>query len=225
MNFNSMKQVVKNTIDTLTFSTTDSNEKLVNKILTGVLLENALENITAVDSSKFNNTSSLASSYATTYKNIVESLKGKYVSYKSIYLKIISYNIDDFILITKHQLNEILNLYRNKTQLVGFDNISFSQYMYGVLKASEKDVNRLRNIHYKVIVPLINYCQNKYFILFSAVSLEDVGNIVGTEITIGIDGVASNKIYNDICNDYMNISKYLYSSSLTSNGLVKIIVK
>lgn len=225
MTFNGLKQITYQSIIQQKFSTTDEQKLHVNQILTGVLLFKTLQNLMNSSNKYQDDIKPTAFQYATTFKNIAESLEKKYVSYKQIYNKILSYKILSFLSISINQINEIFSLYQDKTELIDFSLNNFSTRMYNLGNINEIAYNRLSRIHYKIMVPIVEYYMTYHNISLEDVTVEDVGNTPAHQIKISIAGINSNQIYSDIKRNTMDIQKYIGSANITSDGFVSLLIK
>lgn len=225
MTFESLKQIVYKAINKQGFTKDNDQENYVNKILAASLLFNIAEKLINLDSGYLSELTSTVESYAETYKNIAESLNEKYISYRDIERTILSYNLNSFLNINKKQIQNIIKLYENKNLIKEFDKYNYSQLMYNINKLSFKEDQILAENHYRVIVPLVEYYQNKFNIIMKNVKVETSEEYPGRVIKISISGVLTSQIYNDIENDVLNIRKYIYKYYLTEDGFVEIILK
>lgn len=225
MTFESLKQIVYKAINKQGFTKDNDQENYVNKILAASLLFNTAEKLINLDSGYLSELTSTVESYAETYKNIAESLNEKYISYRDIERTILSYNLNSFLNINKKQIQNIIKLYENKNLIKEFDKYNYSQLMYNINKLSFKEDQILAENHYRVIVPLVEYYQNKSNIIMKNVKVETSEEYPGRVIKISISGVLTSQIYNDIENDVLNIRKYIYKYYLTEDGFVEMILK
>lgn len=225
MTFESLKQIVYKAINKQGFTKDNDQENYVNKILAASLLFNTSEKLINLDSGYLSELTSTVESYAETYKNIAESLNEKYISYRDIERTILSYNLNSFLNINKKQIQNIIKLYENKDLIKEFDKYNYSQLMYNINKLSFKEDQLLSENHYRVIVPLVEYYQNKFNIIMKNVKVETSEEYPGRVIKISISGVLTSQIYNDIENDVLNIRKYIYKYYLTEDGFVEMILK
>lgn len=224
MTFKSLKQITSQSINKTQFSK-DENANYINKILTGCILLKTLQNIISISATYQDDIKSKADEYVNTYKNIAETLDGKFVSYKKIKETITKYNLSSFMEITEKQVNEIYKLYENKAEIKEFSVYYFSQYMYQRFGGNNAEVSRLSRVHFKIIVPIIKYYMTNFNIKPKDVSLEDVGKNFGVEIKLSISSIRNNQLYADIMRNLMNVKNYLYEVSLTHDGFVKLFIK
>lgn len=225
MTFNSLKQTVFAALQKQSFTTTDSEIGTIHSILVGALLFTTLEKLLSSDTAYTSKISSLADNYATTYKNIIESLKGKYLSYKTLYSTCKKYNLTSFLKINRTQINEINAIYKNKQEIKTLSLSSYSPYMYGILSLTDTQNTRLRSIHYNVIVPIISHYKTLYNIKFTDINIDnEIDANPGKIIKINISSVSNSKLYSDISNDIFNIKKFIYKVDLTDDNYVKIIM-
>ena len=224
MTFKSLKQVVYQSLVKTKFNGEDS-VKEVNEILTGCLLLKALKSILKQSASYQDGLQRKSDEFVATYQNISESLEGRFVSYKKIKEKIKNYKLGSFLQITETQVDEIYKLYENKAEIKEFNAHTFSQFMYQTMATQDNEVSRLSRVHFKVVVPIIEYYMSNFNIRTKDVSLEDVGNRLGTEIKISISGIRTSQLYSDISRNLMNVKHYIYDINITPDSFVKIYIK
>lgn len=223
MTFNSLRQTVFSALQKQTFTADDSETKVIHSIIAGSLLFTTLESLLNSDTSYSSKISSLANNYAATYKNIVESLKGKYLSYKVLYSTCKGYNLISFLKINRTQINELNNIYKNKQEIAIISTSSYSPYMYGILKLSDEQNARLRSIHYNVICPIIKYYKTSHNIKFTNINIDNyLDSNPGKIIKLNISTISNSKLYSDILNDIFNVGKYIYKVDLTDDDYVEI---
>lgn len=223
MTFNSLRQTVYSAINKQTFSKEDDETRTLQKIIAGALLYSTLESLLNSNSSYSGKISELASNYALTYKNIVEGLPNKYVSYKELIKKTKEYGISSFIQITKKQINELTEIYKNKQEIECFSPISYSPFMYGIYSATEVENNRMRKLHFAVFAPIAKYYKTQNNINYSSMTFENyLSSNPGKCVNISINGISSIKLYADIKADIFCISDYIFKTEITSDGFVRI---
>lgn len=225
MIFNSLKQIVFQVTNNLSFDENNPTKNFVNRILTGVILFKTLQKIVISKKEETDNIKDIAKQYSVTFKNIVSDLEGKFISYKQIYEKIESYNLPNFLSISERQITEIYTLYENKAEVKEFSLFDFSIKMYKLLNLKESYFKRLSKIHFNVICPIINYYAKMYNILMRDVNIEDVGSTPTHQIKLAINGISSNQIYNDLYRDVMNVKNSFYDFKISSNNSVLLTLR
>lgn len=225
MNYQSLKQSVNSVLQTQAISSS-YNFTNNDKIILGVLLFKIGEKILVNDSSYLGNLTPALKSYFSTYLNIVKTLKEKYTTYKEINKYINNHNILSFISIKYEYLNQIYYLYEHKKMKEQLSTKSYSCLMYDIENLSLEQDNILKNIHFKVIVPIVEYFIDFYGSSISDVFIEDKGvNFPGKVLYLSISNIDVNLIYNFLLNDYSNIRKYLYSFDIIENNTIELIIK
>jgi len=101
VSFNSLRQIVYNSIQLLKFDKYTTEENHINKIICGAILYKYLKQLIAIDTDTLSELKNISDSLAGTYKNIAESLKNKYVSYKRLYSLVRNYRLPSFLAITE----------------------------------------------------------------------------------------------------------------------------
>lgn len=170
--------------------------------------------------------SNLASRYLSSYISIVEGLKKKYVSYSVRRSTIRKWGYPKFYDLTENQAEQIISLYHDKTEMEQFSLVRYSQQMYNVENISNTYDERLKKVHYKIMIPIVSYCMDKYGIKTKDVevySIDGVESNPGKEIVFKINGIPVSKLISDIMNR-SGIQKYIYSA-IQYGDYVKIIIK
>lgn len=223
MTYNSYKQTI-----TIALANIENKTSGVNKILIGCLVLRLVRNIVELDKNKNGIINDLVERYINTYKGVVESLEGKYVSYKEIKLLLSQNNITDFSQVTESLLNKIVDLYEIKTKIQTFDTHFYSQYMYEITFISDEENQRLEKVHNKIIVPIIEFLKTFVGIRMTDVSvtpLDFVNRNYSKCILLSVNGVNSSELYNIITRDACDNMKYIQNVSMTSDGHVKLLIK
>lgn len=225
MNFNGLKQIVYQSLLKEKFENPDPNKNNINKIITGVLLFKTLENLIKTKTLKEDSIKETSDQYVKTYKSITESLEGQYISYKQIRKIIEDNSLKDFLKITSTLLNSIYNVYQNKTKIKEFSCYEFSPAIYNITNLSEQENVRLSKVHFNIIVPIIKYYVMYFKIMMKDITVDDVGNRIGTEIKLSINNIPCNQIYQDIETNNINVKEYIRNFRLTSDGFIKLTIK
>ena len=227
MRFESLKQTVQAAIDKQQFTkSTNPTINNVNKILTGILLLNAMENLIGINADISVNLKNTADNYAITYKGIAESMDGKYISYKNIKRAITSFNLPSFLQITRSQCDKIIQFYKNKQEVEKFNTVIFSPAMYNIGNLTSAQVNALGKAHKLIIVPIV-----QHYLSYNKKTLDDVmvecdeDAYPGKVIKLAISGIPCVKIYSDIDKDIFNVKSYILKYDMTEDGFIQIIVK
>ena len=227
MRFESLKQTVQAAIDKQQFTkSTNPTINNVNKILTGILLLNAMENLIGINGDISVNLKNTADNYAITYKGIAESMDGKYISYKNIKRSITSFNLSSFLQITRSQCDKIIQFYKNKQEVEKFNTVIFSPAMYNIGNLTSAQVNALGKAHKLIIVPIV-----QHYLSYNKKTLDDVmvecdeDAYPGKVIKLAISGIPCVKIYSDINKDIFNVKSYILKYDMTEDGFIQIIVK
>lgn len=217
MTFDSVKQSVNKEIIKLKIDKED-------KIILAALVINILDTY----SNSKQQTSSLISSCVKTYEGIVSTIRDKYVSYKEM-IKLIRYNkVSDILHLTRDIINKIVSLYEIKQRILQFDLLRYDSGMYNIMINNDEDNDRLRNTHFNIMVPIVNYYMKLYMIRESDIFVEDSDiGMIGKSIKFGVSGIDSSVILGDIATDRIGIAKYIHLDKLTidTDGNLIIIIK
>ena len=226
MTFNSIKTTVHRISEQNVFSKYDETTNHVNKILAGILTIDVLQKLMKYDTAYNTDASALTKEYFSTLKNISESLKGKYISYKLIYNKIVDWKVPNIMAVNQNMINQVISLYENKEVIKDFSTSYFSQYMYNITGLNDKELTALNIAHNRVFIPIVEYYISNFKIRNQNVSLDaDLSGFKGKTIKLSIDGIKNARIFADIDRDIFGIKEYIYKYSMTSDGFVKIILK
>lgn len=225
MSFKGLKQITFHSLLKQDFSSENSGKNYINEIITGVLLLKTLQQLMSISSGFNDDVQKTADEYVNTYKGIAESLEGKYICYKQIKRYIENLKLQSFLQINEKQLITIYQLYQNKTQIKEFHLKEFTPSMYNLGSVLDNDRARLSRVHFKIMVPIVQYYISYFGCTTKDVTVEDVGNRVGSEIKIAISKVRCNQIFSDIERDTMNIREYLHDFDITSDGFIKLLIK
>ena len=227
MTFDSLKISVAQAIRHYDFDSLDKTENTINKIILGALLFKHISNL--IDNNKklySDDIKDTAINYASTYYNIVKSLKGKYISYKQLVKTIKGFNVSNFLQLTSTQINTIYNIYCNKAEIKQFSTNSYSQFMYNVYRITDNQNRYLEQIHRTIIIPLVKYYKQSYDVQDYDVVVDNINeNYPGKAIKISISKIPCSQIYNDLERDIFNIGDRVYSFDMTPDGFIEIIFK
>lgn len=195
-------------------------------ILTGVITYRFIMGLMARDPSVQSSLNSISAKYVESFKNVVSDMKNKYVSYMVIMSKLNIYGIKSFLNISDDIINEIYRLYLDKTKLVPFSVTSYAPEMYSISEITWEQNERLRKIHYSVMVPIMkqyignNNLHDSALKIYSALVYSDTP---GKGIIFYIDGISPNRILTDIRKPSIGISDYIYKAQTYDNMVLLII--
>lgn len=226
MNFKSMRQSIFSVLSQTSFTKNEKQNPDINKIITGCVLYKTINNIIRNDNSYDGKVKELASSYIGTFKSKIESLNGKYVSYTIMKKKIEDYKLPSFLSITETQINEIYQLYNNKTEIIKFNTTTYSALMYNITSITYEQDERLRNIHYNIMIPIIQYYIDNHGAIASdmnIISCNSIDNNPGKIIIFNINNISNSQLIYEL-NYLIGVKKYLYNVSLYEN-YVSITIK
>jgi hypothetical protein len=199
----------------------DSNQ---DKLIVSCLLFDFIKSVISSENDAENNIKDTVRSYIENYRNILSEFKRKFVSYTVMVRRINEYGKATFLEFSDKEINEIVSLYRDKTQLIPFSVNNFSQYMYKILKMDYNRYTKLSENHFKVMSPIIKYYMDNYGMLDSDLEVFDAelfpGN-PGKGILFNVKGVIPSKVINDIKQKRIIIKYY---SLEVSKNYVKIVL-
>ena len=205
---NSLKIAVVNSFRTT--SLTDPIEILATEILLYKYLYSLLET-GAVNS---NDVQKLASTYKTQYEYTFSNLKNKYISYQKIYVFLKNKSTNNLLRLSDSDINTVYTLYKDSSQIVNFSTSTFNAKMYNISNLNKTEYNYLKNIHFNVMTPIIEY-YNKIYGLpienMKIVSSDSIPNNIGKRIEFTINGISPFIVLKDIQNKKINIKYYSIS--------------
>jgi hypothetical protein len=188
-----------------TFS--DNTDRLIASCLLFDYIKKLLSNDTGLQ----NNAKNLAASYSDLFIETLASFKKKFVSYNAMRDLIESYRRDNFITFTDQQVIAVVRLYQDKTLIAPFSTKVFSQYMYKVIKVNRAQYDRLRKIHFEVVVPIIRFYMDNYGLGQEDIEIEsgtEYPATPGKEILFSIKDVTPSKVVSDIKSGMIDISVF-----------------
>jgi hypothetical protein len=205
------------------------NQKLddeTDKIIVSCLMYDYISRVLKMSNGEQNDINSLASSYFKLFKNSFSEYKKNAVSYSIIRSTVEGFKKNSILEYYEDEIEEIAKYYQDKTQLVPFSSNYFSQYMYRIIKLSNSQYERLSNIHFNIMIPIINFYKVGYgakdsdLEIFSA---EGYAENPGKEIIFTIKDYESSRVINDIKVGKINFKSSIYSVSSYKN-YIKIVV-
>lgn len=226
MTFKSLRQSVHRGFLKVPFDKEDQEEGKIHKLIASAIVFKLVRDIIGKNPALTSDITSTIESYAGTYKTIIESMQSKYVVYRTLYNTVREYHLSSFLTITEEQINRINKIYEDKTEVRLFEKESFSQYMYKVSHTTIGQLERLRKIHYEIIVPIVDYYIERFNLSYSAMvvdNAEAVANNPGKEISFTITGIPVASIVRDVKQDKMKVSKYIYDIHTNDDKVVLII--
>jgi hypothetical protein len=153
-------------------------------------------------------------------------MKNVYVSYMVMLYKIKSNKIRSLIDLDSSMLEYLYSLYLDKTKVVSFSCNYYSSSMYSVGDLSKSEDDKLRFIHFNVMVPLAKYYINKNGItekdvkIFSALATAE---LPGKAILFNINGIGNVNITNDAKRSSIGIYDKIYSISVYDNKVLLLV--
>jgi hypothetical protein len=193
-------------------------EDEIDRMIVSCILFFFIKSIISSSNANSSTSKELAEAYLTTFKSKLEEMKEKYVSYNIMRKKISNFGKESFLSFSYREINEIEKLYEEKTEIKKFSTNHFSQFMYKTSNLNFSQNNRLSNIHFLIMSPIIKFYVNKE----KDLSVEDLNiysiyHIVdnpGKSIIFGINGISSSKILSDLKRKIIGIEEYLYKINL-----------
>jgi hypothetical protein len=201
-----------------------SFESNTDKLIVSCLLYDFIKRSISAEGDNENTIKTTARNYAENYKNIIAEFKKKFISYTIMVRRIENYNKESFLQFSEKEINEIVQLYQDRTQLIPFSINNFSQYMYRIANMNYSQYQKLSQNHFDVMAPIIRYYMDNYNLNDSDLEVFDAevypGN-PGKGILFSIKDITPSKIINDIKSNNI-IIKY-YSLAVVQN-YVKIVL-
>lgn len=227
MTFSEAKTQIYAAVASKVFDEDDENINKINQLVTCCILYEFLSSMISSDESIESTLMTTAASYADQYISITKNFQKKYVAYSLMRVVIRSWGYPAFINITESQAKQIITYYHDKTEIVDFSSSSYSQYMYNIGSLTKSQNDRMRKIHFAIMVPIVKYFldQNQDLSVSDVAiySIDSVSTNPGKEIIFRIEGVSTAKLIYAIKNK-IGIWSYLHSVSQYLE-YVKITVK
>jgi hypothetical protein len=202
-------------------------EDNIDQLIASSLLYDLLERIIKSEENLQNDIRALAETYLKGYVKKVLDAKSNLVSYESMRAKAISYRKNDFMLFTRDNIKQIVDLYNDKTAIVKFSTQYFSQYMYKLLNIPYNNYNRLSENHFAFMVPVMNFYIDKYGLNSDSMEISSAMHYPpspGKEISFKIKSVEPASIVSNISTGRIPLVKDRdYHSVKVSGDLVKVI--
>jgi hypothetical protein len=221
MRINELKRAIYNAF--ITNPIDDKTDELIVSCILYDFLRKVVENETSLQ----NNIKEVASNYLPSFIKSLNSFRESFISYITMRETIESFRKNSFLEFTQDEINAILTLYRDRTQIKKFSSMYFSQYMYKVIDISDYHYKRLSSIHFNLIVPIIKFYKNNYGA--SDTDMEIVSALEylenpGKEMLFSINGVDPSRVINDINSFRIPIKKGRdFYDIRTYKNLVRII--
>ncbi len=196
------------------------------QIMTGIVVYKTLDKISKTKPDILTDIISVASSYADNVMSTIASMKNQYVSYSIMLYKIKNDRITSILDLNSTTLEYLYSLYLDKTKIVKFSRFNYSPNMYSVDDLSMSENNKLRDIHFNIMVPLVNYYINKNGIKSSDVKIYTAissANLPGKGILFSIEGIGNINIVNDSKRPSIGIVDKIYTISVYDNKVLLIV--
>jgi hypothetical protein len=197
-------------------------EDNTDRLIVSCLLYDYIKRLIVVEDKNKNNIKTLASSYAKLFSDNLKSFKQTYVSYSVMRRNVEDFKKSSFLQYTEPEINQINELYKNKTRSVQFSSTYFSQYMYKVVNLKYHQYVRLSNIHFNVMVPIIKFYMDSYDMKAKDLEIFDAELFLGNPgkvILFGIKDTPAQRVVRDILAKNINIDYYKIE---VSDDLIKI---
>ena len=204
----------------------NASEKINDTILTGIITYKYILKIISIDDGSLSNLESLALSYSKSFKETVQNMKNTYVSYAVISSKLEKYGVKSFLQITDDIIDEIYKLYLDKSLIKPFSISKYDPNIYSISNINWESNERLRKIHYNVMVPLIKYYIGNNGLVESDMKIHSAlvfSETPGKGILFNINGIGVSRILTDIKKPSLGISKYIYKAQSYENMVLIIL--
>jgi len=205
MNISNIKKGVYEGLAAVPF---DNNN---NRLIVSCLLYDYIKRVIGSEDQNKNNVKSLVNSYAGIYKDQLTAFSNKFVSYNIMVRTVESFEKNSFLEFTEREIYSIIDYYKNRTELIKFSTTFFSQYMYKIVDMRYNQYQRLSDIHFNVMVPII-----KFYMSNNGLNSEDLEifdaevykDNPGKEILFGVKGISSTRVVSDIKTNKIIIDYY-----------------
>ena len=202
------------------------SEKLNDTILTGIITYKYVAKMASIDRDVMSMITGVAEKYAGVFKETVAEMKNTYVSYMVIMSKLDKYGLSSLLDVTDSIIDEIYKLYLDKTLIKPFSVSLYSPNIYSISDLTWEQNERLRNIHYSIMVPIAQYYMNNNNLsetdmkIYSGLVFSD---IPGKGILFSINGISLPRIMNDLKKPSIGVWDKLYKASTYENMILLII--
>jgi hypothetical protein len=176
-------------------------EDKVDELIISCLMYDYIKKIIANENNLENNLKTLAETYLPNFKRNLAAFKESFISYDQMRQTISGYRKNSFLEFTATDIEKIIKLYQDRTQILPFSVNYFSQYMYKIINISDYHYKRLSNIHLKVMIPIIKFYVDNFKSTdrdLEVLSALGNPNNPGKEILFSIKNIDSARVVNDI---------------------------
>jgi hypothetical protein len=216
MTINNIKKGVYNSL--LSVNLEDNTDILI----LSCLLYDYVSRVISTEQSLQSNVKKVVETYLPGFIKKLTEYKEGFVAYTTIKEYIENLRKNSFLEFTLLNINSVVKLFQDKTQIKDFSTSYYSQYMYRILNISQYHNSNLNRFHFSIMVPIIKYYIDGYkavpsdMEVFNAIGVEDNP---GKEILFKIKNIESSKVLNDIRSSRIPLSspKDFFSISLYKN--------
>jgi hypothetical protein len=176
-------------------------EDKVDEQILSCLLYDLVKRVLALEDSQQNDVSSLAGSYLPGLAKKLEEFKVSFISYSSMRAEVESFGNSTFLAYTSSQIARIAALYQDRTKILPFSSVYFSQYMYKLTNVGERDYKRLSRVHSNLMGPIARFYADKNrgsdsdLEVFTALGYSERP---GKEILFTVKGVDPSRVVADV---------------------------
>lgn len=176
-------------------------EDKVDEQILSCLLYDTVKRVLSLEEGIQNDVRSLALTYLPGLSKRLDEFKASFLSYSAMRAEVESYGHPTFLSFTASQIARIVSLYQDRTKVVPFSSVYFSQYMYKLASVPERDYRRLAATHRRLMGPIARFYSDKNkgsdsdLEVFTALSYPDKP---GKEILFTVKGVEPSRVVADI---------------------------
>jgi hypothetical protein len=185
-------------------------EDNVDEQILSCLIYDIVKRILSSDDQVQNDIRSLAASYIPGMVKKLDEFRSSFASYSTMRSEIESFSKPTFLSFSSREISRIVSLYQDRTKVVPFSSVFFSQYMYKLINVPEMDYKRLSNIHRRLMSPIARFYSEQYdgadsdLEIFTALGYPDRP---GKEILFTVKNVDPSRIVSDIKTSRIPISR------------------
>lgn len=165
----------------------------------------------------------LAQKYFPTVYNEIEGMKYKVIAY-DLMKRYSQYLAKPFLQYTINEIKQMNDYFKIKIFIQEFNTATCRPEQYGLFQVSAQEQQYLKNVHEKVMCPIIKYFASTYGIQTNAMKILDAkgeSNKPGKQIRFYIEGVPSINVYSTILSENIPfISQYFYQVDLEGNDVI-----
>lgn len=221
VNVNSIKQLVMAKASTL------ADSELHDRIIVAVVAYYRYQTSSSVNSSTTTTMSKSIESLVNSVWNELLDKKHNYASYAVLKRYVQTINKNNLLTMTEREMENIHNKFLLTDLSQPFSTKIFDTEIYKLTSIPYHLQQRLANIHFDIMCPIIQYYHDRFGIPIENMTIhsaDEVPTNPGKVIYFAIGEIASGTIINDLRNRLFGVEQLIYSYHLKGD-LVKLVIK